>query len=110
MRHSIYTHDTNGFSNAMYPKVYPMLRGLSLCGIMQGMTEQENAPQGATSAPNGLLDAPPAKVIDHALAAKMLIRQGKPWRECALAAGYSESVALRGLRQVMAESSSLTDA
>src|SRR5213082_544879 len=71
---------------------------------------EENSQEESVSAQGAPRDAVLPKVIDHALAARMLIREGKPWRECALAAGYAESVAMRGLRQVMAESSSLTDA
>lgn len=51
----------------------------------------------------------PHKVIDHALLARMVIREGKPFSVSALAAGYSESMANKGLRQAMSRSHQLSE-
>jgi|ERR1700747_1076244 len=74
------------------------------------MSEEKNAIQGAQRDAAQNLDVQPQKTIDHALIARLVIREGKPWKESALAGGYSDSVASRGMRAVMNESSSLTDA
>lgn len=50
------------------------------------------------------------KTIDHALCARLVIREGKSFRESALQAGYSEAQADKGLRAVMSGSTLLTDA
>src|ERR1700746_970696 len=47
---------------------------------------------------------------DHALLARMLIKEGKSFKESALAAGYSESVATSGLRKLMSESTPASEA
>lgn len=47
---------------------------------------------------------------DYALLARMIIRDGKTFRESSLAVGYSESVASRGLRALMADSQPVAEA
>lgn len=72
------------------------------------MSEQETgrALDSLSAPPDGLLPRKP----DYALLAKMLIREGKTFRESALAAGYSESVASRGLRALTCDSEPLAEA
>jgi hypothetical protein len=48
--------------------------------------------------------------IDHALIARMCVRESKSFLESAMAGGYSEQTARRGLRVMMAESSLLSEA
>ena len=48
--------------------------------------------------------------IDHALLARLVIREGKPFLQSAIAAGYAESVARSGMRRLMADSSLLSEA
>ena len=55
-------------------------------------------------------DVSPRDKPDYPLLARMMIREGKTFRESALAAGYSDSVASRGLRALMADSEPLSDA
>jgi len=50
------------------------------------------------------------KVPDYKLLARMVIREGKTFKESALAAGYSESVAVSGLKRLVADSSPAADA
>jgi hypothetical protein len=50
------------------------------------------------------------KTIDHALLARLVIREGKPFITSALEAGYSESVARCGIRRLMADSSLVSEA
>src|SRR6266851_1632098 len=50
------------------------------------------------------------KTPNYALLARMMIREGKTFRDSAIAAGYSESVAGRGLRALMADSEPLAEA
>jgi hypothetical protein len=44
---------------------------------------------------------PKRKVPNYALLVRMLVRDGRPFRECALAAGYAESVASLGLKKLL---------
>lgn len=72
-----------------------------------GMAALPNVTVSALDAENTTKEP---KVIDHTLLAKMHIREGKPFTECALAAGYTHSTALKGLRYLMAASLPLTEA
>jgi len=47
---------------------------------------------------------------NHALLARWVIREGKPFSRCAIEAGYSAGSAKRGLKGLMADSKPLTEA
>lgn len=91
--------------------VYPVV---DVRCILPSMPKDKTTPIDAQKANGKALalqeDVPQSKVIDHALIARLMIREGKPWKESALAGGYAESVATRGIRAVMASSQSLSDA
>lgn len=53
---------------------------------------------------------PDAKPKDYALLARLVVREGKPFYSSAMEAGYSESIAARGLKALMVQSKPLTDA
>jgi len=74
---------------------------------MDAKPELENAQALENTAIEPVIER---KVIDHALLAKLHIRQGRPFTECALAAGYTKATALKGLRNLMASSLPLTEA
>src|SRR6266446_3356130 len=74
------------------------------------MNGQETPQTETVSALTLPTDSHAPKEIDYALIARLMIREGKSWKESALAGGYAESVATRGVRAVMASSQSLSDA
>jgi len=49
-------------------------------------------------------------VKDPQTLAKMVIREGKPFKESALACGYTESIAIRGLKALMVYSKPVAEA
>lgn len=49
-------------------------------------------------------------VINHDMLARLVIREGKPFKESAIAAGYSETFACHGLKKAMSVSNKLADA
>jgi hypothetical protein len=55
-------------------------------------------------------DASQPKTPDYALVAKMLLKEGKSFKDSAIAGGYSVSVASCGLKRLLAESSLFADA
>lgn len=62
------------------------------------------------SAQTVLQNVPEAKTPDYGLLAKMVITEGKTFKEGALAAGYSVSVAARGLKALMDDSKPVAEA
>jgi hypothetical protein len=62
------------------------------------------------SEPDGPIASSEPKIIDHAKIARMHILQGKPFLECAMAGGYTEASARKGIRYLMSESLPLSDA
>jgi len=61
----------------------------------------------ASTSPSPL---PTPKTPDYALLARLVIREGKQFYASALTAGYSESVARRGMRACMEDSKPMTEA
>jgi hypothetical protein len=55
-------------------------------------------------------DSLQSRTPDHKLVARMLIREGKSFKESALAGGYSASVAATGLKRLLAASGPFADA
>lgn len=53
---------------------------------------------------------PVPRVIDYALLAKMVVREGKTFYSSALHVGYAESVAARGLKRLISESTPVSEA
>jgi hypothetical protein len=60
-----------------------------------------------TDKENGVIEP---RVIDHDLLAKLVIRDGKPFKQSALEVGYSIHVAAGGLKRLMSESTPVTEA
>jgi len=74
------------------------------------IAERRPHASGAARVPD---DAAPQKQpgrIDHALLARLVIREGKSFRASAIQAGYSRAVASKGLKAAMSVSTVLADA
>jgi hypothetical protein len=74
------------------------------------MSEENVTPIRDTNALASLPPSSDEKPKDYALLARLVVREGKPFYSSAMEAGYSESIAARGLKAMMAQSKPLTDA
>jgi hypothetical protein len=79
--------------------------------VNQGLLFIRKGPKNdAVNDAGGIPEHPVKRSPDHALLARMVLREGKSFTESALAAGYSATVAARGLKVLATKTKCVSDA